>query len=166
MTTEVSEDHAKSKVSEREHIRQTFYKNPITKDNLRLDLDWNSYQKKTRQYIIRNYMLNHQKKCRDENFNAARGILSYSIIYEDRIEDYEKNEAYEYHKCYEDLEKITKHVDSKKSERNLHENNTGIHRQKKDPIRTDPLSTVVQQLGCVQLNEIPIAGNTEIEMQE
>ncbi|XP_020293861.1 snurportin-1 [Pseudomyrmex gracilis] len=143
MTTEVSEDHAKSKVSEREHIRRTFYKNPIKKDNPKLDLDWNSSQEERRKC-----MLEHQKRCRDQNFNAARGILSYlsELKYEDQEdwencqdeeedceedEAYEDFEAYEDHECYEDCKEIKGYEDYKKSDRNLYENNTGIHRYRK-----------------------------------
>lgn len=57
MTTEVSEEHAKSKVNEREYVRRTFYKSPIKKDNLKLELDWDLSQEERRKL-----MLEHQKR--------------------------------------------------------------------------------------------------------
>ncbi|XP_012225656.2 snurportin-1 [Linepithema humile] len=79
MATELLNDKS---YETRENVRRQFYKNRITKDNIKLELDENESQDKRRKLL-----LEYQKKHREEALNAARGILQ--DIYFSELEDEE-----------------------------------------------------------------------------
>lgn len=83
MATEVSHNKPNSEMRETE--RRSFYKNRISKDNIKLEFDENSNQEERRKQLLA-----YQKKYRQEAFDAARGILQALYFSELETEDVEE----------------------------------------------------------------------------
>ncbi|XP_072752520.1 snurportin-1 [Anoplolepis gracilipes] len=99
MATEVLNN--KSDSDTRESIRRMFYKNPIKKDNIKLEFNKTSHQEKRRRLL-----LEYQRKHRDEAVNAARGL--FKEIYFSEFQNEETMDVEEYSTKSKCLQKYKK----------------------------------------------------------